>query len=95
MRVCRQIYKEEVVKLTLQISEPDVLQIKKDKRVTFEDQVSSIGGTLGLFAGASIISLVEAIFWTYKANAAAAFIIIQNRLKFLVTGCSRRRPRPS
>ncbi len=86
-RVCKEKYRNEVVKLTIQITNPNVMQIKHDVKVTFADQLSSVGGfgylvhviskscdgigirvggTLGLFAGVSLISLVEAAFWTYK-----------------------------
>ena len=42
-KVCKQIYKNDIVKLTLQISESEALQIKRDIRVTFADQLGVIG----------------------------------------------------
>ena len=41
--VCKQIYKNDIVKLTLQISESEALQIKRDIRVTFADQLGVVG----------------------------------------------------
>ena len=41
--VCKQIYKNDMVKLTLQISGSEALQIKRDIRVTFTDQLGVIG----------------------------------------------------
>ena len=41
--VCMQIYKNDMVKLTLQISESEALQMKRDIRVTFTDQLGVIG----------------------------------------------------
>ena len=41
--VCKHIYKNDMVKLTLQISESEALQIKRDIRVTFTDQLGVIG----------------------------------------------------
>ncbi len=80
--VCRQRFKYDIARLSVQIAEPDVMEIKKDKRVNFSDQLGAIGnrinsalktfttlllgGTLGLFTGMSMISMVEAIFWLYK-----------------------------
>ena len=32
-----------------------------------EHRLSNLGGTLGLFTGISIISMVEAVFWLYRA----------------------------
>ena len=43
LRVCKERYKYDVVKLTLQITEHNVLQIKKDIRVTFADKLAGIG----------------------------------------------------
>ena len=34
-------------------------------RVTFADMLSSLGGTLGLFTGFSIIALVDVMFWAF------------------------------
>ena len=85
IKICRSAYKNNVAKVTLQIAEANVLQIKQDIRVTFTDKLGVIGekmksycanilqlgiiflsgGTLGLFTGASLISLVEAIYWIY------------------------------
>ena len=38
-------------------------EVEKDTKLTIEAQVGLIGGTLGLFAGVSIISMVELIYW--------------------------------
>ncbi len=64
--VCKSIYANDMVRLRVQIADSNVLQIKKDVRVRFSDQLGMIGGTLGLFTGMSIISLVEILFWGYK-----------------------------
>ena len=42
-------------------------KIEKDVSVTFGDQLGAIGGTLGLFAGFSIISGVEIFYFVIKA----------------------------
>ena len=42
-------------------------KIEKDVSVTFGDQLGAIGGTLGLFAGFSIISGVEILYFVIKA----------------------------
>ena len=41
--------------------------IKRDKKVKVEAQLSLIGGTMGLFTGFSIISGVEIIYFLAKA----------------------------
>ena len=42
-KVCKEVYRNNVVKLTLQIAAPEAMQIKKDVRVTFADQLGVIG----------------------------------------------------
>ena len=91
IRICKSFYKNNVAKLTLQIAEANVLQIKQDIRVTFPDKLGVIGskkylnflklyyaiivcnffsgGTLGLFTGASLISIAEIIYWIYVVTA--------------------------
>ena len=41
-------------------------EIGKDASVTFENQISAIGGTMGLFAGFSILSAVEVFYFILK-----------------------------
>ena len=42
-KVCKQKYRNDVVKVTLQIAVPESMQIKRDLRVTFSDQIGVIG----------------------------------------------------
>lgn len=46
---------------------PHATRITKEKRVSFADAVSSVGGTLGLFTGFSILSIIEIVHWALKA----------------------------
>ena len=41
-------------------------EIGNDASVTFEDMISAIGGTMGLFAGFSILSAVEILYFILK-----------------------------
>ncbi len=43
IRVCKEIYNMDIVKLTIQIMNPTVMEIKRDQRVTFTDQLAVIG----------------------------------------------------
>ncbi len=49
IRVCRQRYKNDVAKLTLQIADQNVMQIRKSVRLTFSDQLAIIGKILVVF----------------------------------------------
>ena len=42
-KVCKQMYKNEVVKLTLEISDPVAMQLNKNMKATFMDQVGTVG----------------------------------------------------
>lgn len=41
--VCRQMYKNDLVKITLQVSEPQAQQLIMDVRVTFADTLGIVG----------------------------------------------------
>ena len=55
-----------IAKITIEISEPTVTNMQRDIKVTLVDQIGTIGGTLGLFCGLSIVSMVEFVYWIYK-----------------------------
>lgn len=44
----------------------DYKLITRDVRATFFDKLSLIGGTLGLYTGFSVVSLIEIFFWFGK-----------------------------
>ena len=41
--------------------------------IVFPDKLSILGGTLGLFTGMSLLSVVEAVFWTLNAFSKVGF----------------------
>ena len=41
-------------------------EIERDEKTNFETQISTIGGTMGLFTGFSIISGIELIYFAAK-----------------------------
>ncbi len=54
---------QRVIRLLVSVCQ----KLTTDAKATFSDKVSSIGGTLGLFTGFSITSLVEIVFWIARA----------------------------
>ena len=42
-KVCKEMYRNDVIKLTLQISDPVAMQLNKGMKVTFVDQVGTFG----------------------------------------------------
>ena len=103
--VCKSRYKNDVVKLTLQIAHPTVVKIEKDVSTSFAEiigvvgmygnksvkghatcltcarNVSVTGGTLGLFTGLSLISIVEAVYWMLKVKPIQCPLTGNNRNK--------------
>ena len=49
IKICQSAYKNNVAKLTLQIAEANVLQIKQDIRVTFTDKLGVIGKKTSIY----------------------------------------------
>ena len=43
--VCKQMYKNDVVKVTIQVGEPEAMQMKMDVAVTFADALGILGET--------------------------------------------------
>ena len=58
---CEHFVKNNVAYVTIEAANDEVLHSKRDIRVTFTDQLGTIGGTLGLLSGMSIISFIEVL----------------------------------
>ena len=43
IRVCREMYKKDVIKLTLQISDPVAMQLNRNMKAAFMDQIGTVG----------------------------------------------------
>ena len=60
--------KEEILKvIRIKFDTPTFDRITMDKSAKFVDQLSAIGGTMGLLTGFSIISAVEIIYFVIRA----------------------------
>ena len=44
--ICKMVFKNEFAKLTLEIAEPRILKVEKDKSVTFAGMLGTIGKSL-------------------------------------------------
>ena len=58
---CRGYVKKHVAILTIETTVDTVIKSKRIARITFNDQLAVVGGTLGLFTGISILSMVEVL----------------------------------
>ncbi|CAB4065752.1 ASICN [Lepeophtheirus salmonis] len=59
-------FKKDVAIVHFFFDTPVITQITTEMRLTVFDQISSIGGTLGLCTGVSIISFFEVMYWILK-----------------------------
>ena len=60
---CLERLKKDHALLEVIVKEPRVMQISQNVRVSFEDKLGIAGGTIGLFSGLSLISVVETLYW--------------------------------
>ena len=47
--------------------------IEQDKKVKFEEQLSLVGGTMGLLTGFSIISGIETVYFLFRLSLSSQF----------------------
>ncbi len=59
MEVCKMRFRYEIAKVTVEIASPDVMEIVKDVRVTFADQLGAIGENLCVTSSISILLFIH------------------------------------
>ena len=56
-------FKKDTSVLNFFFDTPIITQIGLEMRVSMFDKLSAIGGTLGLYTGISIITMIETVWW--------------------------------
>ena len=56
-------FKRDISVLNFFFDTPIITQIGLEMRVSMFDKLSAIGGTLGLYTGISIITMIETVWW--------------------------------
>ena len=64
--LCEKIITKDRAKLIIRMEGPTFMTLKRSLRVAFADKLGSIGGTLGLFSGFSLLAIMELIHWIFK-----------------------------
>ena len=59
-------FREDISVLNFFFDTPIITRITLEMRITIFDQISAVGGTLGLFTGVSLITFAELTFWALK-----------------------------
>ena len=62
-------FKKDISVLNFFFDTPIITQIGLEMRVSMFDKLSAIGGTLGLYTGISIITLIETLWWLLDASS--------------------------
>ena len=56
-------FRSDIAVLNFFFDTPIITQINLELKTTVFDQISSVGGTLGLFTGVSVITFIELVYW--------------------------------
>ena len=64
--LCKKIQNEDRIKITVAFKGSTFMALKRSLRVSFTDKLGSIGGTMGLFSGFSLLAIMELIHWICK-----------------------------
>ena len=60
--LCKEYVRNYVSFVSVESPTTSVIKSKREKRISFNDQLGTIGGTLGLFTGMSLLSIIEIFF---------------------------------
>ena len=63
--LCQNYAKNFISFVSVSSPTTSIIRTLRDKRFTFNDQLGAIGGTLGLFTGMSLLSIVEVLIFAF------------------------------
>lgn len=63
---CTQLVQQDLVFITIEVRQSTAQKTVRDVRFTFTDKISALGGTIGLFTGMSLLSIIETIYWLLR-----------------------------
>ena len=67
-KLCKRIQSKDKATITVKLEGPTFRKYRRSMRVSFTDKLGSIGGTLGLFSGFSLMAIIELIHWICKVS---------------------------
>lgn len=81
-------FKDDITILNFFFDTPIITEITLDLKTSIFDMISAIGGTLGLFTGISVITLVEVLYWAAKLSSLLmeSFLAKLSQLKIAMLG---------
>ena len=72
-KICKERWAYDKTRVELRLEGPTFMTLRRSLRVTFADKLGSIGGTLGLFSGFSLLAIMELIQWIFKIGNSVMF----------------------
>ena len=72
--------------VTIEAPSSSVIKSRRDVTINFSGKLAAIGGTLGLFSGMSILSMVEIVYWLMKIPTSFFTAITKKKEKPLRIG---------
>jgi len=67
-RICKDMLINDIAFVSVQLATIRYIRAQQSVYVTFVDKISACGGTLGLFTGMSILSVVKMVYWMFKIS---------------------------
>jgi hypothetical protein len=64
LEMARERFRRDIAVLNFYYDTPIITGITLELRTSIFDMISAVGGTLGLFTGISVITLVEVCYWS-------------------------------
>ncbi len=75
---CMKKVSKQYAYLIVQIREPNMVQVIYNVKVSFSEKLGIAGGTIGLFTGISLISVIEAAYWIIRGFIEAINKIVKS-----------------
>ena len=66
VELCEEFHSQDISVIEVQMEGQTFKRYRQSLRVTMEDRLSNIGGTLGLCLGFSALAIFESVFWLLK-----------------------------
>ena len=78
---------QDIAILNIFFDTPYLIHVSLETRISIYDQISAIGGTLGLFTGISVITLAEVIYWIVRFLTKAFWSTNENQKTWTTPIC--------
>ena len=78
--MCKKMAERDVSIVSVQLAADTYTRNTRSLRATPGDKIGTLGGTLGLFTGMSVISIIEAVYWLSTALVRAVVYGVRRKV---------------